>query len=351
MSSVMTNAQPPTFSFVLPVHNEAESLGELHRRLAAVIDEIGEPCEVILVDDGSYDESLRAIREIRSQDQRFKVLALSRNFGHQAAITAGLDLARGEAVVVMDSDLQHPPEVVPEMISRWRDGFEVVNAAPLDRGRETAFKRHSAQGFYWLLRRLSHTEMSPNVGDFRLVDRKALNAFRSMRESSRYLRGMFSWIGFRQTTIQYDYQDRHAGKPKYTFRRMLTFGINGLVSFSHVPLEVALHIGFVVATLSFLAGIADLIATLTVADAVPGWLSLAIMVSFLGGMQLLILGVIGTYMGRMYDEVKNRPLYVVSHVDGIEAARLGLGHAHITHRGDEAFQSISTDDAQHHSDR
>ncbi len=345
MSNVLSDAPPPTFSFVLPVHNEAENLGELQRRLGAVIDELREPCEVILVDDGSFDDSLRIMREIRSQDERFKLLALSRNFGHQAAITAGLDLARGEAVVVMDSDLQHPPEVVPQMISHWRDGFEIVNAARVDRSGESPFKRLSARGFYWLLCRVSQTEMTPNVGDFRLIDRKALNAFRSMRENSRYLRGMFSWIGFNQTSVPYDYHDRHAGKPKYTFRRMLRLGVNGIVSFSHVPLEIALHIGFLVATLSFLAGVGDVIAKLTVADTVPGWLSIAIMVSFLGGMQLLILGVIGTYMGRVYDEVKNRPLYVVSHLEGIDVPSLDLGVANVAPRSHELPSPAPRDNA------
>lgn len=348
MSNVLRDAHPPTFSFVLPVHNEAENLDELQRRLGGVIDEIGEPCEVILVDDGSFDESLRVMREIRGRDERFKLLALSRNFGHQAAITAGLDLARGEAVVVMDSDLQHPPEVVPQMISLWRDGFEVVNAARVDRSGESAFKRLSAQGFYWLLGRVSQTEMSPNVGDFRLIDRKALNAFRSMRESSRYLRGMFSWIGFNQTSVPYEYHDRHAGKSKYTLRRMLGLGVSGIVSFSHVPLEIALHIGFFVATLSFLAGVGDVIAKLTVADTVPGWLSIAIMVSFLGGMQLLILGVIGTYMGRVYDEVKNRPLYVVSHIEGIDVPNLDLGLANVMHRGHGTPSPAPCDNARTH---
>jgi polyisoprenyl-phosphate glycosyltransferase len=346
MSNVLSTARSPTFSFVLPVHNEAENLGELQRRLTGVIDVIDEPCEVILVDDGSFDESLRIMREIRSQDDRFKLLALSRNFGHQAAITAGLDLARGEAVVVMDSDLQHPPEIVPQMISLWRDGFEVVNAARVDRSGESAFKRLSAHGFYWLLGRLSQTEMSANVGDFRLIDRKALNAFRSMRENSRYLRGMFSWIGFNQTSVPYDYHDRHAGKPKYTLRRMLGLGVNGIVSFSHVPLEIALHIGFLVATLSFLAGVVDLIAKLTIADTVPGWLSITIMVSFLGGMQLLILGVIGTYMGRVYDEVKNRPLYVVSHIEGIDVPGLDLGLVDVACRGHGVLSSTPRDNAR-----
>jgi len=324
----MDGSSHPTFSFVLPVHNEAGNLEELHRRLDVVMSELEQSSEVILVDDGSFDGSLETMRDLRQRDDRIKVVALSRNFGHQAAITAGLDLARGEAVVVMDSDLQHPPEVIPQLVSRWREGFEVVNAVREDRSGETRFKRLTARMFYWLLCRLAQTEMAPNVGDFRLIDRRALNAFKSMRESTRYLRGMFSWVGFRQTAISYAYHDRHSGEPKYNLRRMLTLGVNGLVSFSHAPLEMALHIGFVVAGISFLAGLADIAAKLLSADTVPGWLSLAIMVSFLGGMQLFILGVMGTYMSRMYDELKNRPLYIVREVDGIDLATEGIDSPH-----------------------
>lgn len=325
----MTSLEPPTFSVVLPVHNEAGTLEELYLRLNAAMEELGEPFEVIFVDDGSFDESLDIIKKIRSRDARIKLVALSRNFGHQAAITAGLDLARGDATIVMDSDLQHPPEVVPQLVSCWREGFEVVNAVRVDRRGETIFKRFTARMFYWLLCRLSQTDMSPNVGDFRLIDRKALEAFKSMRESTRYLRGMFSWVGFRQTTIPYEYHDRHAGEPKYNFRRMLTLAINGLVSFSNAPLEMALHVGFVVAALSFLAGIADIAAKILSVDTVPGWLSIAIMVSFLGGMQLLILGVMGIYMSRMYEEVKSRPLYIVREVDGIDTVTGSIEKAHV----------------------
>lgn len=324
----MPYSSHPTFSFVLPVHNEADNLPELHRRLSAVMDALHEPCEVILVDDGSFDDSLKEIRAIRNSDERFKLISLSRNFGHQAAITAGLDLAAGDAVIVMDSDLQHPPEAVPSMVSRWREGFEVVNAVRDDRRGESPFKRLTARAFYWLLCRLAQVEMSPNVGDFRLVDRKALNAFNSMRESTRYLRGMFSWLGFRQTAVPYDYHDRHAGKPKYNLRRMLALGINGIVSFSSAPLELALHLGFVVAALSFIAGIGDIVAKLLSVETVPGWLSIAIMVSFLGGMQLFILGVMGTYMSRMYDEIKGRPLYVVREYDGLNPPLVSANQAH-----------------------
>lgn len=325
----MASLEPPRFSIVLPVHNEAGTLEELYSRLEATMEELGEPFEAIFVDDGSFDASVEVIKAIRSRDSRVKLVALSRNFGHQAAITAGLDVARGDATIVMDSDLQHPPEVMPKLVARWREGFEVVNAIRTDRRGETLFKRVTARMFYWLLCRLSHTEMSPNVGDFRLIDRKALDAFKSMRESTRYLRGMFSWVGFRQTAIPYEYHDRHAGEPKYNFRRMLTLAVNGLVSFSNAPLELALHVGFVVALLSFLAGIGDLIAKIVAVETVPGWLSIAITVSFLGGMQLLILGVMGIYMSRMYEEVKNRPLYIVREVDGVDGMTASIERAHV----------------------
>lgn len=329
----MAGSESPTFSFVLPVHNEAGNLDEIHRRITAVMEGSGESFEIIFVDDGSFDESLAVIRAIRTRDSRVKLVSLSRNFGHQAAITAGLDLSRGDATIVMDSDLQHPPEVVPKMISSWREGFEIVNAVRSDRSGETLFKRLTARMFYWLLCRLSHIEMSPNVGDFRLIDRKALDAFKSMRESTRYLRGMFSWVGFRQTALPYEYRDRHAGEPKYNFRRMLSFAVNGLVSFSNAPLELALHVGFVVAALSFLAGIGDLIAKIFAVNTVPGWLSITITVSFLGGMQLLILGVMGIYMSRMYEEIKSRPLYIVREVDGIDGVATSIEKAYVVGLG------------------
>jgi dolichol-phosphate mannosyltransferase len=347
---MLNNADNPVFSFVLPVYNEADSLAELARRLRAVISEIGEPCEIIMVDDGSVDASFQIMKSIRDHDERFKLVAFSRNFGHQAAITAGLDVARGEAIIVMDSDLQHPPEVVPKLISCWREGFAVVNAARVDRSGEGLFKRWSARAFYWMLCRLSHIEMSPNVGDFRLVDRGALSAFLAMRERNRYLRGMFTWIGFRQTTVPYDYHDRYAGKPKYTLRRMLAFGMDGIVSFSRVPLELALHLGFLVATLSFIAGIGNLIAKFTFADTVPGWLSIVILVSFLGGVQLSILGVIGTYMARIYDEVKRRPLYIARYTEGLSYPKVNADRVIVSAEIGDSDERPRTRPADHSSD-
>jgi glycosyltransferase involved in cell wall biosynthesis len=310
-----TNA---TLSFVLPVYNEQENLELLFQRLRSMIEELNERCEVIMVDDGSQDSSYAMLRAIRLRDPRFKLVRLSRNFGHQAAITAGLDLARGNAVIVMDADLQHPPELVPAMVACWREGFEVITAVRRNRHGDTRFKRTSARAFYWLIRRLTRVEMTADAGDFRLVDRCAVEALRAMRENARYLRGMFSWVGFRQTTVSYDYHRRQRGQPKYDLARMLRLGVDGITSFSDLPLQLALHLGFIVAGLSFLAGVSDIVTKLVGGNTVPGWLSLAITGSFLGGMQLVILGVMGLYMGRMFDEVKNRPLYIVRELAGID---------------------------------
>jgi polyisoprenyl-phosphate glycosyltransferase len=307
-----------TYSFVLPVYNERETLPVLHQRLAAVMDELDGSSEAILVDDGSSDGSFHEMQRIHAEDARFKGVQFSRNFGHQAAITAGLDMARGAAVIVMDSDLQHPPEVVPELIERWREGYDIVNAVRDDRSGESRFKRTASRGFYRVLGRLADVEMHANVGDFRLVDRRALDAFRVMRENTRYLRGMFSWIGFRQVAVPYAFAARHGGAPKYTLRRMVRLGVDGLASFSNVPLQIALHLGFAVAALSFLGAAASVIAWLFHATTVPGWMTLVLSISFLGGMQLFVLGVMGTYIGRMYDETKNRPLYIVRDVEGFE---------------------------------
>jgi glycosyltransferase involved in cell wall biosynthesis len=296
-SAIEQDETSPTLSFVLPIHNERENLETLFLRLSTVMDELGDPCEAILVDDGSYDGSYETLERIHLCDPRFKLARFSRNFGHQAAITAGLDLASGEAAIVMDADLQHPPEVVPAMVALWREGFEVINAVCNDRRGDTRFKRTSARAFYWLLRRLTRVEMTSNVGDFRLIDRCALEALRAMRENTRYLRGMFGWVGFRQTTIPYDYNERLNGEPKYDLRRMLKLGLDGIASFSDVPLQAALHFGFLVAGFSFLAGVSDIVTKLVGGSTVPGWLSLAITVSFLGGIQLVILGVMASIWG------------------------------------------------------
>jgi len=309
---------PPEYSLVVPIYNEAETIPELVRRLAELIDKLDGEAEVILVDDGSSDRSYELMSAAREADLRFKLLRLSRNFGHQIAVTAGLDVAAGNAVIVMDADLQDPPEVALELAARWREGYEVVYAVREGREGETPFKRATASLFYRLFRRMSDVDVPLDVGDFRLVDRRALDAFRSMRESNRYVRGMFSWIGYRQVGVPFRRDERYAGETKYPLRKMLRFATDGIVSFSAYPLRLALNLGFVVSALSFLLGVVFLISKFAGFYSVPGLASVAVFVAFLGGIQLLLIGIMGEYVARIHDEVKGRPLYLVSDTQGLE---------------------------------
>jgi polyisoprenyl-phosphate glycosyltransferase len=306
------------YSIVVPVYNEAASLAELQRRLADLLDRLDGSGEVVLVDDGSDDESYTRIAAAADADSRFKAVRLSRNFGHQLAITAGLDFASGDAVIVMDADLQDPPEVALELAKRWRDGYDVVYAVREGRQGETRFKQLTANAFYRLFRRLSDVDVPVDVGDFRLVSRNALDVFRVMRESNRYVRGMFGWIGFRQTGVTYERAERFAGITKYPLRKMIGFAADGIVSFSNAPLRAALQIGFVVSAVSFVFGLAALISRLGGLYSVSGLASIAVMIGFLGGIQLLVLGMMGEYVARIHDEVKNRPLYVVRDLRGFD---------------------------------
>ena len=312
---------PPEYSLVIPVFNEQEVLPTLFERLRLLLEQLDGEVEVILVDDGSRDDSHAHMIEAAARDPRFKVLQLSRNFGHQTAITAGLDFASGNAVVVMDADLQDPPEVVLELARRWREGFDVVYAVRSRRAGENRFKLATAAGFYRLLRRLSDVEIPADVGDFRLVDRKALEAYKTMREDDRFVRGMLSWVGFRQTGVLYERDERYAGTTKYPLRRMLHFALDGIVSFSNAPLRLALGLGFAVSLASFVYGFVAIILKVTGAFTVPGWTSVIFVLSFLGGVQLMVLGVIGEYVGKAYKEAKKRPLYIVSSVTGVDRAR------------------------------
>jgi len=310
----------PTYSFVVPICNEEQTLPELGRRLAAVLDRLDAPGEVIFVDDGSEDRSLELMADLNARDPRFRIVELSRNFGHQLAITAGLDVASGDAVVVMDGDLQDPPEVALEMIDRWREGFDVVYAIREARDGEPFLRKLRAAAFYRVLRRLTDADIPVDVGDFRLVDRRALDTFRAMRERNRYIRGMFSWIGFRQTGVPFRRAERYAGSTKYPLRKLAKLAADGMLSFSNAPLRLALKLGFLISIGSFLLGAGAIVAKAAGLYEVHGLASLAVMVSFLGGMQLVILGVLGEYIGRIHDEVKGRPLYVVNHMVGLESS-------------------------------
>jgi polyisoprenyl-phosphate glycosyltransferase len=310
----------PRYSFVVPVFNERDILPELHRRLSEVIATLDGDAEFLFVDDCSFDGSYDKLLELQRADPRVKVIRFARNFGHQVAITAGLDYAIGRAVIVMDADLQDPPEVVPELVARWEEGYEVVYAVREAREGEGWLKRLTAALFYRVLRRLSTVEMPLDTGDFRLVDRAALDVFRSMRERGRYVRGMFSWVGYRQIGVSYRRPERFAGEPKYSFRKSLRLATDGLVSFSNAPLRLALIGGFTFSTLSFLVGIGAIIAKLAGAFVVPGWTSILVIVSFVGGVQLTLLGMLGLYVGRIYEEVKARPLYVIRETHGLPSA-------------------------------
>jgi polyisoprenyl-phosphate glycosyltransferase len=311
-------ATRPKYSLVLPIYNEGETIPELVRRLRQLVDQLDGDAEVILVDDGSSDSSYDTMVAAREIDPRFKLLRLSRNFGHQIAVTAGLDVASGDAVIVMDADLQDPPEVALELAARWREGYDVVYAVREERHGESRFKEATAAGFYRLFKRMSDVDVPLDVGDFRLVDRRALDAFRSMRESNRYVRGMFSWIGFRQVGVPFTREERFAGETKYPLRKMIKFATDGIVSFSAYPLRLALKVGFLVSAFSFVLGIVFLVSQLAGFYSVPGLASIAVFVAFLGGIQLLLLGIMGEYIARIHDEVKGRPLYLVSETRGLE---------------------------------
>ena len=309
----------PDYSIVVPIHDEAGCLPELTERLTELMEKLDGPTEVVLVDDGSHDESYALMRRAHEADPRFRLIQLSRNFGHQAALTAGLDHARGRAVIAMDADLQDPPEVVLDMAAKWREGYEVVHAVRSERRGESGAKRATAAVYYSVLRRLTDVDVPANVGDFRLVDRKALEAFKSMRESNRFVRGMFAWVGYRQTKVPYAREARFAGETKYPTRKMVKLAFDGIISFSTVPLRVALRVGFILSALAILAGFVAIVLKLTGALDVPGWASLIVAITLLGGIQLATLGIMGEYLARIHDEVRDRPLYLISETRGIEA--------------------------------
>jgi glycosyltransferase involved in cell wall biosynthesis len=296
-------------SIVAPMLNEEGTARTFVERVTNALGAV--PWELVIVDDGSSDATREILAELAAGDARIKVIELSRNFGHQTAITAGLDHARGDAVVMIDADLQDPPELIPEMLERWREGIEVVYAARTERNGETRFKVATAKWFYRLLSSMSPVPMTRDSGDFRLLDRRALDALLGMRERNRYLRGMTVWIGFTQTAVPYKRDPRYAGETKFSLLRMLRFSLDAIASFSHLPLQIATLVGFAVAAVAFLM-IPVAIVFRIFGQFVPGVTTTIIAVLLLGGIQLMAIGVIGEYVGRIYDEVKRRPLYLVS---------------------------------------
>jgi dolichol-phosphate mannosyltransferase len=300
----------------VPIWNEEQVIPELYRRIVEIMDATGEPWELVCVNDGSRDRSLELLIGLRDTDPRIKILDLSRNFGHQIAITAGTDFAQGDAVIVMDADLQDPPEVVARMIEQWRAGYEVVYAVRAHREGETKFKLWTASIFYRLLRRITDVNIPLDAGDFRLMDRRVVLAMRHLREQYRFMRGLSSWVGFRQIGIEYERAKRYAGETKYPITKMLRLAISAITGFSYVPLQLATLFGFILAFISLIGIILTVILRLSGSLFFLGQATTLVAVLFLGGVQLIFLGIIGEYLGRIYDEVKNRPLYIVSHAYG-----------------------------------
>ena len=301
----------PVITIIAPIFNENQTIQEFYRRMCEVMDSTGGSWELIMVDDGSSDGSTGAIRELAEKDRRVRPVIFARNFGHQLAVTAGLDYSRGQAVVIIDADLQDPPEVILEMITKWREGYEVVYAVRAEREGENWFKLFTASLFYRLIYRITDVDIPMDTGDFRLLDRKAVEVLKRMRERHRFLRGMSVWIGFRQIGVTYDRAARFAGETKYPFKKMFKFALDAVTSFSYFPLQVATYFGFFLAGISLLA-IPIVIATrLAGSQAFFGQATTLIAVLFLGGVQLISLGILGEYIGRLYDEAKGRPLYIV----------------------------------------
>ena len=309
----------PIYSIIAPIFNESGNIQELYRRIREVLDSTGESWEIILIDDGSTDDSADLIRQYAAQDARVKPVIFARNFGHQIAVTAGLDYSQGDAVVIIDSDLQDPPEVILDLISKWKEGFQVVYAVRAEREGESWFKLFTASLFYRLITSITEVKIPLDAGDFRLLDRKVVNVLNQMRERHRFLRGLSTWVGFRQTGVPYRRVARQVGETKYPFRKMFRLAINAVTSFSYFPLQLATYIGFVAAGLSILS-IPVVIAIRLWGTATPllGQATTLIAVLFLGGAQLISLGILGEYIGRLYDEAKGRPLYIVLEAPGEE---------------------------------
>ncbi len=309
---------------VIPIYNESENIFPLYDRLSNVLDEVANKyqlkSEIILVNDGSTDGSIDNIRLLHERDQRVKLLSFSRNFGHQIAITAGLDYSDGDLVVVMDGDLQHPPELIPRLIEQWQAGYEIVYTIRQDTAKTGIAKRLTSHLFYKLIQLMSPVTIPEGGADFRLMDRKTVEALNSLREKDRFLRGLIPWIGFRQIGIPYSADKRHAGRSKYSLGKMLRLAVDGILSFSIIPLRLSLFLGLVVSLCAFIYALYALVVFAT-GHAMQGWTSILIVVLVLGGLQMIVLGIVGEYIGRIYQEVKNRPIYIIRETLGLENNR------------------------------
>lgn len=315
---MLSNQIPVRISVVVPLYNEEENIDALFRRLLAVLEALNTSYDVICVNDGSRDNTLKNLVEYHQRYPQIKVVNLSRNFGKDTAMSAGIDYSQGMAVIPIDADLQDPPELIAEMIEKWHEGYDVVYASRLVRIGESWFKRFSAEGFYQVINKLSRVSIPPNTGDFRLIDRRVVESIKKMPERQRFMKGIFAWVGYKQTSILFDREPRYQGQTKWNYWKLWDFAIDGITSFSFLPLKVWTYVGLIIALVSLVYASFLILRTIIFGIDVPGYASLMVAVLFLGGIQLLTLGIIGEYIGRVYEEVKGRPLYLVRDCYGFE---------------------------------
>ncbi|NIK76930.1 dolichol-phosphate mannosyltransferase [Paenibacillus castaneae] len=308
------------YSVIVPMYNEEAVIEHTYERLKQVMDLTEEPYELIFVNDGSKDKTVALISIICDIDPNVRLINFSRNFGHQIAISAGMDYAQGDAVVVIDADLQDPPEVILDMIAKWKEGYEVVYGKRLERKGETLFKKLTAKLFYRILRSMTNVDIPVDTGDFRLIDRKVCDVLRGLKEKNRFVRGLVSWVGFRQTMVEYVREERFAGETKYPLKKMIAFAIDGITSFSYKPLKIATYAGFTLSISSFIYLLVVIFQKLFTGSTVAGWASIVAVNLLFNGIILMLLGLIGEYIGRIYDESKNRPLYIVRELQGYKAS-------------------------------
>jgi glycosyltransferase involved in cell wall biosynthesis len=307
-------------SVVVPVYNEEENLDYLFQRLLAVLQNIGTTYEIVCVNDGSRDNTLQCLVDYHHRYPEIKVVNLSRNFGKDIAMSAGIDYARGMAVIPIDADLQDPPELIAEMVGKWREGYDVVYASRRVRIGESWMKRFTAGAFYQVINQLSNFPIPPNTGDFRLLDRRVVESLKKMPERKRFMKGLFAWVGYKQTAIWFDREPRYQGETKWNYWKLWNFALDGIASFSFFPLKVWSYVGFVIASIALLYALYLMLRTIVFGIDLPGYASIMVAVLFLGGIQLLTLGIIGEYIGRVYEEVKRRPLYLVRDCYGLETS-------------------------------
>lgn len=306
------SARDAFVSVVVPVYNEQEVLPELHRRLSAVLNSLDLASEITFVNDGSTDGTLKIMKDLRSKDHRVAIIDLSRNFGKEIALSAGIDHARGDAVVIIDADLQDPPELIPELVKLWRDGYDVVYAQRVERAGESWLKRSTAHLFYRVMQQFTRVTIPEDTGDFRLLSRRAVESLKGLREQHRFMKGLFAWIGYPQRALPYRREPRYAGRTKWSYWRLWNFALEGITSFTTAPLKISSYLGLVTAFGAFVYALYVIVKTLVFGEPVKGYPSLMVVILFLGGIQLITIGVIGEYLGRMFDESKRRPLYLIN---------------------------------------